>query len=167
MSKIWKKKVSVSAKKNSVPIPMTILILSANTVNRYRILVSHYLWVNYLPQWWVEFDNELCFMMSWVGCLLKDSDHFYLIAEKSQILLKISDIPILLTFMYLVVLNLLVNNQLNSSLWQIIDSLVVKNPRRQGCRLSRGLKIWGVRPICLPASKTPGRSIHIRFQGMR
>ena len=38
------------------------------------------------------------------------------------ILLKIYVIPILLTFMYLVALNLLVNNQLNSSLRQIIDS---------------------------------------------
>ena len=37
----------------------------------------------------------------------------YLICRKSQILLKISVIPILLTFMYLVALNLLVNNQLN------------------------------------------------------
>ena len=35
--------------------------------------------------------------MSWVFCLLKDS-------EKSQILLKISVIPILLTFIYLVAL---------------------------------------------------------------
>ena len=34
--------------------------------------------------------------------------------QSSQIPLKISVIPILLTFMYLVALNLLVNNQLNS-----------------------------------------------------
>ena len=50
-------------------------------------------------------------MISWISCLLKDSDLFVLFAENSQILLKISVIPILLTFMYL-----LVNNQLNSSL---------------------------------------------------
>ena len=52
--------------------------------------------------------------MSWVGCLLKDSELFILLAENGQIFLKISVIPILLTFMYLVALNLLVNKQLNS-----------------------------------------------------
>ena len=36
--------------------------------------------------------------MSLIGCLLKDSELFILFAEKSQILLKISIIPILLTF---------------------------------------------------------------------
>ena len=41
-------------------------------------------------------------MMSWVGCLLKDSEFFVLFAEHSQIHLKISVIPILLTFMCLV-----------------------------------------------------------------
>ena len=54
-------------------------------------------------------------MMGRIGCLLKDSELFVLFAENSQILLKISVIPILLTFMYLVALNLLVNNQLNTS----------------------------------------------------
>ena len=53
--------------------------------------------------------------MSWVGCLLKDLELFILFAENSQILLKISVIPFLLIFIYLVALNLLVNNQLNSS----------------------------------------------------
>ena len=46
-------------------------------------------------------------MMSWVGRLKKDSEHFILFAVNSQILLKISVIPILLTFMYLVALYLL------------------------------------------------------------
>ena len=54
--------------------------------------------------------DELCSTMSWVGCLLKDSELFILFAENSQILLKISVIPILLTFMYLVALSLLLNN---------------------------------------------------------
>ena len=40
--------------------------------------------------------------MSWVGCLLKDSEFFVLFAEDSQIHLKISVIPILFTFMHLV-----------------------------------------------------------------
>ena len=57
-------------------------------------------------------DIELSSTMSWVGCLLKDSELFILFAANSQILLKISVIPILLTFIYLVALNLLVNNQL-------------------------------------------------------
>ena len=39
----------------------------------------------------------------------------FLIAENSQIFLKIFVISILLTFIYLVALNLLVTNQLNSS----------------------------------------------------
>ena len=60
-------------------------------------------------------NDELSAMMSCIGCLLKDSELFVLFVENSQILLKISVIPILLTFIYLVALNLLVNNQLNSS----------------------------------------------------
>ena len=47
------------------------------------------------------------------GCLLKNSKLFILFAENSQILFKISVIPILLTFIYLVAPNLIVNNQLN------------------------------------------------------
>ena len=60
-------------------------------------------------------NDELCSMMSWVGCLLKDSKLFILFAENNQILLKIYVIPNLLTFIYLVAHALLVNNQLNSS----------------------------------------------------
>ena len=52
-------------------------------------------------------NDELSSTMSWVGCLLKDSELFILFAENSQILLKISVIPILWTFIYLVALNLL------------------------------------------------------------
>ena len=61
-------------------------------------------------------NDELSLTMSWVGCLLTDSELFISFAENSQILLKIYVIPILLTFIYLVALSLLVNNQLNSSL---------------------------------------------------
>ena len=64
-------------------------------------------------------------MMSWVGYLLKNLDLYILFAENSQILLKISAIPIFLTFIYLVAFYLLVNNQLNLSLWQIIDSIQI------------------------------------------
>ena len=49
-------------------------------------------------------NDELNWTMSWVGCSLKDSELFVSFAENSQIPLKISVIPILLTFMYLVVL---------------------------------------------------------------
>jgi len=38
--------------------------------------------------------------MSWVGCLLKDSKFFVSFAENSQIILKLSVFPILLTFIY-------------------------------------------------------------------
>ena len=65
-------------------------------------------------------------MMNWVWRQVelvvqqKIQSFFVLFAENSQVLLKISVIPILLTFMHLVALNLLVNNQLivelNSSL---------------------------------------------------
>ena len=51
--------------------------------------------------------------MSWVDCLLTDSELLILFAENSQIFLKISVIPI--NFIYLVVPNMLENNQLNSS----------------------------------------------------
>ena len=51
----------------------------------------------------IVFHNDvLSQMMIWVGYLLKDSELFILFAENSQILLKISVIPILLTFIYLV-----------------------------------------------------------------
>ena len=69
-------------------------------------------------------NDELSSTMSLVGCLLKDSELFILFSENSQILLKSSVFPILLTFMYLVAPNLLVNNQLivelNPSLQHII-----------------------------------------------
>ena len=59
-------------------------------------------------------NDELSWTMSWVGCLLIDSVLFILFAENSQILLKISVTPILLIFIYLVALNLSINNLLNS-----------------------------------------------------
>ena len=49
----------------------------------------------------------------------------------SQILLKISVIPILLTFIYLVALNLLVNNQFNSSSRHIIVTIVLSRSTHQ------------------------------------
>ena len=72
-------------------------------------------------------NDELSSMMTSVGCLLTYSDIFIVFAENSQILLKISVIPSLLTFMYLVAPNLLVNNQLNSSLQHIIVTYVLDN----------------------------------------
>ena len=44
-------------------------------------------------------NDVLSSTMSWVGCLLPNSELFILFAENSQILFKISVIPILLTFM--------------------------------------------------------------------
>ena len=70
-------------------------------------------------------NDELSSTMSWVGCLQKDSELFILFAENSQILLKIYFNAILLSFIYLVAFNLLVNNQLNSSLLHIIVKLLV------------------------------------------
>ena len=77
---------------------------------------------------------QLCAaMMCWVGYLLKDSELFILFAENSQILLKISVIPILVTFIYLVELNLLLNNQLNSSLRHILVTLLSSWNSSQPC----------------------------------
>ena len=67
------------------------------------------LWVNYLLHWWIKFDNVL----SWL--FTRRFRVFTSFAENGQILLKIFVIPILLIFMYLVTLNQLANNQLNSS----------------------------------------------------
>ena len=54
---------------------------------------------------------QLCAaMMSWVGYLLTNSELFILFAENSQILLKISVIPILSTFIYLAALLKSVSN---------------------------------------------------------
>ena len=69
--------------------------------------------------------------MSCVGCLLPDSELFILFAENSQILLKIFVIPILLTFTYLVALDLLINKQthlivqLDPSLRHLIVTLII------------------------------------------
>ena len=57
-------------------------------------------------------NDKLSSIISWVGCLLKDSDPIILFAENSQILLKISVIPILV--------------QLNSSLWHMIVTIKIK-----------------------------------------
>ena len=64
---------------------------------------------NYLLQWRVAFEDELSWFFT-----KRFRVFFILFAENSQILLKNSVIPILLTFIYLVALNLLVNKQLNS-----------------------------------------------------
>ena len=73
------------------------------------------LWNRYHTNVTIMWHNDELSSISWVGCLLKDWELFILFAENSQIFPKISVIPILLTFIYLVALNLLVNNQLNSS----------------------------------------------------
>ena len=69
-------------------------------------------------------------MISWVGCLLKDSKHFILFGKNSQLLLKIYVIPIHLSFIYMVALNLLVNNQLNLSLRHIIVTLIFRKCKK-------------------------------------
>ena len=84
-------------------------------------------------------NDELSLMMSWVGCLLKDTERFILFAENSQIPLKISVVPILITFMHLEPLNLLTNNKLNSSYGHIIVTL---NPKRLGGPYLLRCHIW-------------------------
>ena len=68
-------------------------------------------------RWWVEL----------VVYYLPDSELFILFAENREILLKISVIPILLTFMSLVAMNLLVNNQLNHHLTQLIIAAEIRH----------------------------------------
>ena len=86
--------------------------------------------VRHLWQLWTAM---MSLTMSWVGCLQKDSELFILFARNSQILLKISVIPILLIFIYLVALNLLIKQptqlivQLNSSFRRIIVSNEYRN----------------------------------------
>ena len=77
-------------------------------------------------------NDKLSLTLSWVSCLLKDSELFTLFAENSQILLKIAVIPILLKFIYLVSVSkqptqLIV--QLNSSLRDIIATLTARTCR--------------------------------------
>ena len=51
-------------------------------------------------------NDELSSTMTWVGCLLKDLEFFFILFEEnSQILRKISVTPVLLIFIYLVALN--------------------------------------------------------------
>ena len=68
-------------------------------------------------------NDEMSSTMCWVSSLLKDSELLILFAEISQIILNISFIPIPLTFIYLVALNLSVNNQLIPLLGHIIVTL--------------------------------------------
>ena len=62
----------------------------------------------YLSQWWVELS------LTWLDCLQIDSEGFIFFADINQILLKISCIPILLTFMYLCSSTLSENRVVNS-----------------------------------------------------
>ena len=81
-------------------------ILALHSYNR-SIICFHEFWIYKTCVTIMCRNDELSSTMSWVGGLLKDSELFILFAENSQILLKISFIPILLTFIYLVTLNLL------------------------------------------------------------
>ena len=71
---------------------------------------------NYEQQWLVQ---------QWVERLLWSQSFLYLVAEYSQNILKISVIPIFLTSIYLVALNLLVNNQLNVQLNSSLRHIIV------------------------------------------
>ena len=82
-------------------------------------------------------NDEMGLMMRWGGCSQNDSELYMVFAENSQILLKISVILILLTFICLVSLNLLVNNQLNSSLQHIIVTYIFS---QQTFKLSPGFQ---------------------------
>ena len=85
---------------------------------------------------------QLCAaMMSWVGCLQRDSELFILFAENSQILLKISVIPILLTFIYQVALDLLLSNQLNS-LQHIIVTFDIQSQLFRYVKNHRNLSVF-------------------------
>ena len=69
-------------------------------------------------------NDELSSTMSWVGCLLKDSEFFILFSENSQILLKISVIPIRdLNFLNLLVhkqpIQLIIAVEIRNSLWDL------------------------------------------------
>ena len=61
-------------------------------------------------------NDEMSSTMSYKFVFYWQIQSLFLFAENSQILLKISVIPILLNLMYLLALDLLVNNQLNSLL---------------------------------------------------
>jgi len=101
----------------TAPKPKNSKIFTILKIERRKILFTHCppLAFNKISVTIMCHNDELSWTMSWFGCLLPDSELFILFAENNQILLKISVIPILLTFMYLVALNLLANNQLNSS----------------------------------------------------
>ena len=71
-------------------------------------------------------NDELSLTMSWVGCLLKDSEFFVLFTENSQILHKIFDTPILKQITQLIV-------ELNSSLGHIIVTVVCRQMFTKQC----------------------------------
>ena len=64
--------------------------------------------------------------MSRIGCLLKDSELFILFPENSQILLKISVIPILLTFNHVSGSAKSVSKQPNQLIVELNSSLLQK-----------------------------------------
>ena len=102
---------------------------------------------------WQVCANELNLSISWVGSLLTDPELFILFSENSQIFLKFSLIPILLTFIYLVALNLLVNNQLNSKSTQLI--IAAHNCHKHFLRITKLHLTWGVVTISFPLSFNP------------
>jgi hypothetical protein len=67
-------------------------------------------------------------------------DFFIIFAENSQILFKISVIPILLTLIHLVAHNLLVNNQLNSS--SNSTHIIVTLDKSNICYCFSGRRSW-------------------------
>ena len=85
-----------------VPRSMLLLLFDSFVAVLCRIWVWMLLCPKVDEQVWTS-ESIICrndllsLMMSWVGCLLKDSELFILFAENSQILIKISVIPILLT----------------------------------------------------------------------
>ena len=91
---------------------------------------------------WVRRWNELV-----VTCLLKDSKLFILFAKNSQILLKISVMPILVTLIFLVALNLLVNNQLNSSFNSSLRHIIVTKFFTQSWRILEPSTYQAMQPV--------------------
>ena len=100
-------------------------------------------------------NDELSSSLSWVDCLLTDSEVFILFAENSQILLKISVVPIYLTFMYLVALyqkNWAVNNIKSTQTW--IQLIIVAEIRPKS--FFRRITIW-----LIPIKEIPTTTAHM------
>ena len=111
-----------------------------------------------------ELSSSLC--LSWLGCLLTDSELFILFAENSQSLLKISVIPILLTFTkYLVALNQQTINSTHHCGTQMSDMFSQRSSLSKKCNVSNQIDVIYFKNLVLVSGSFTNYDDNKRLEG--